>query len=130
MRRSALVFVAWGLWLGAWTSVQLVFAHSVFGERTIQWVMLGGASAGAIAVGVAVWQLGRARDTRPPRARLITDESAATATFAVGVALALLGASFGLFLLLIGCAIAALGLGGLLREGIARRRCARRGRIE
>jgi len=109
--------------------VQLVFVHAVFPERTIQWVMLGGASAAAVATGAAVWQLGRARAARPPRAQLITDESAATAAFAVGVAMALLGASFGLFLLLIGSALAALGLGGLLREGIARRREARRGRV-
>ena len=45
MRRGAVVFAAWGLWLGAWTAVQLVFAHAAFPERTIQWVMLGGASA-------------------------------------------------------------------------------------
>jgi hypothetical protein len=43
--------------------------------------------------------------------------------------MALLGASFGLFLLLIGGGVAALGLGGLIREQLARRRCARRGRI-
>jgi hypothetical protein len=129
MRRGASVFVAWGLWLGVWTAVQLVFVHAVFPERTIQWVMLGGASVAAIATGAGVWQLTRARGTRTPGARPITDESAATAAFAVGVAMALLGASFGLFLLLIGAAIAALGLGGLLREGIARGRDVRRGRI-
>ena len=61
--------------------------------------------------------------------QLITDESAATATFAVGVAVALVGASFGLFLLLIGGGIAALGLGGLIREQIARGRDTRRRRI-
>jgi hypothetical protein len=128
MRRSAIVFAAWGLWLGVWTAVQLLFLKATFPERTIQWVMLGGAAAGAIATGAAVWQLGRTRRA-PPATQLIPDESAATATFAVGVAMALLGASFGLFLLLIGGAIAALGVGGLVREHIARGRETRRGSV-
>lgn len=128
MRKAAVVFVAWGTWLGIWTAVQLLFLHATFPERTIQWVMLGGASAAAIATGAAVFQLGRARRP-PPDRRLVADESAATATLAVGVAIALLGASFGLFLLLTGAGIALVGLGGILREGIARGRDARRGRL-
>jgi hypothetical protein len=128
VRRSAIVFAAWGLWLGVWTAVQLVFLHAALPERTIQWVMLGGVSAAAIVTGAAIWQLGRAR-RGPPTAQLIADESAATAALAVGVAMALLGASFGLFLLLIGGGIAALGLAGLLRERIARHRDPRGGRI-
>jgi hypothetical protein len=124
MRRGAIVFAAWGLWLGLWTAVQLLFLHTSFPERTVQWVMLGGASAGAIATGAALWQLGRVRPESPTE-RLIADESAATATFAVGVGLALVGASFGLFLILIGGGLAALGLGGLLREQLARGRVAR-----
>jgi hypothetical protein len=130
MRRSAVVFVAWGLWLGVWTALQLVFAHAAFPERTIQWVMLGGAAAASIATGSAAWQLGRARDADTPRTQLITDQSVATAALAVGIAVALLGASFGLFLVLIGGGLAALGLGGLLREGIARRDHARQGRAK
>ena len=62
MRRSAVVFVAWGLWLGVWTAVQLVFLHATLPERTIQWVMLGGAAAGALASG----RRGLAARTRPP----------------------------------------------------------------
>jgi hypothetical protein len=128
MKRTAIVFAAWGLWLGVWTAVQLVFLHATFPERMIQWVMLGGASAAAIATGAAIWQFGRTR-RMPPTPQLITDESAATATLAVGVAMALLGASFGLFLLLIGGGIAVLGLAGLLRERLARGRDAQGGRI-
>ena len=128
MRRSAVVFVAWGLWLGVWTAVQLLFLHATLPERTIQWVMLGGAAAGALTSGAAVWRLGRARRTRET-VQLITDDSAATAAFAVGLAVALVGASFGLFLLLIGGGIAVLGLGGLVREQIARGRDRRQGRV-
>jgi hypothetical protein len=127
MRRSAIVFVAWGLWLGVWTAVQLLFLKATFPERTIQWVMLGGAAAGATATGVAVWRLGRTRRAAPTQ--LIADESAATAALAVGVAVALVGASFGLFLLLIGAGIASLGLGGLVREQIARGRDRQRWRL-
>lgn len=129
MRRSAVVFVAWGLWLGVWTVVQLVFLHATLPERTIQWVMLGGAAAGALASGAAIWQLGRSRRRTPETVKLITDDSAATAAFAVGLAVALVGTSFGLFLLLIGGGIAGLGLGGLIREQIARARDRRQGRI-
>jgi hypothetical protein len=128
MRRSAVVFVAWGLWLGVWSGVQLVFLHATLPERTIQWVMLGGAAAGALASGAAIWQFGRARPT-PETPKLITDDSAATAAFAVGLAVALVGASFGLFLLLIGGGIAGLGLGGLIREQIARGRDREQGRV-
>ena len=128
MRRGAVVLVAWGSWLGVWTAVQLLFLHTAFPERTIQWLMLGGASAAALVTGAALARLAGARRA-PPDRQLIADQSAATATLAVGLAMALLGASFGLFLLLVGGATAALGLGGVLRENIARGRDARRGRI-
>jgi hypothetical protein len=127
MRRVGVVFIAWGAWLGVWTAVQLLFLHAAFPERTIQWVMLGGASAAALATGVGVWRLDRARRAAPCE-RLIVDQSAATATVSVGLAMALLGASFGLFLLLIGGGITALGVGGLVREDLARRRAAHRRR--
>ncbi len=128
MKRAAIVFVAWGAWLGVWTAVQMLFLHATFPERTLQWVMLGGASAGALATGFGIWRLDR-RHRAGPWERLIANESAATATFTVGLAMALLGASFGLFLLLIGGGIAALGCGGLVREGLARGRAARRRRM-
>jgi hypothetical protein len=127
VRRAAVVFLAWGVWLGIWTAVQLLFLHAAFPERTIEWVMLGGASAATLVTGIGVWGHDRTHRTAPGE-RLIADESAATAAFAVGLAMALLGASFGLFLVLIGGGIAALGLGGLVREGLARSRSARRER--
>jgi hypothetical protein len=122
------VFVTWGAWLGVWTAVQLLFLHTAFPERTLQWLMLGVVSAGALATGFGIWRLER-RYRAGPWERLIANESAATATFTVGLAMALLGASFGLFLLLIGGGIAALGFGGLMRESLARGRTARRRRM-
>lgn len=126
MRRAAVVFVAWGTWLGIWTAVQLVFRHATFPERTIQWVMLGGAAAASLATGAALWRLG-ARPERADEPRLITGESTASATVAVGAAIVLVGSSFGLFLLLIGGGLTLLGLGGVVREERARRRASRQG---
>lgn len=126
MRRAAVVLLVWGLWLGVWTVVQSAFVHAAFPERTIQWVMLGGASVAAFGVGAVVWRLDRRRGPGDPVARLLADESAATATLAVGLAVVLVGASFGLWLILIGSGVAAFGLGGLVREQLARRRALRR----
>ena len=64
MKRAAVVVGAWGVWLGVWTAMQLVFPHATFPERTIQWVMLGGASAAALLTAAALWRLDRAH---PPR---------------------------------------------------------------
>jgi hypothetical protein len=56
---------------------------------------------------------------------VIADGSFATATLIVGLALALVGAGFGLWLILIGAGVTMLGVGGLVREGRARRRAQR-----
>jgi hypothetical protein len=126
VKRAAIVFAAWGAWLGVWTAVQLLFLRATFPERTIQWVMLGGAAAAALLTGAAIWRVGVRRSPRTA-AQLITNESAASAVLAVGLGLLLVGASFGLFLLLIGAGVTVAGLGGLIREERARRRLARRG---
>ena len=77
MRRAALVFAVWGVWLGVWTAAQLLFLHATLPEQTIQWVMLGGASAAALLTGAAV---GRAGPRHEGAAQLITNESVASAT--------------------------------------------------
>ena len=78
-----------------------------------------------MTAGLALWALDarRAQDERP---RLVTDGSLATVTLIVGLAAALLGAGFGLWLILIGAGITALGLGGVVREQRARTRTLRR----
>jgi hypothetical protein len=126
VKRAAIVFAAWGAWLGVWTAVQLLFLHATFPERTIQWVMLGGAAAAALLTGAAIWRVG-GRRSPPGASQLITSESAASAVLAVGLGILLVGASFGLFLLLIGAGVSVAGLGGLIREERARRRLTRRG---
>jgi len=125
MRRAAVVLLVWGTWLGVWTAAQTAFMHVTFPTRTIEYEMLGSAAAATVISGVVIWRLdARARDHDPPR--LIADDSFAAVTLAIGLSMALVGASFGLWLILIGAGIATLGLGGFVREARARRRAAER----
>jgi hypothetical protein len=126
VRRAAIVLVGWGLLLAVMTALQAPFASvkGPFGLHPIQYIMLGSASAGCLLAGVTVWVLDvRAGPGESPR--VIADGSFATATLIVGLALALVGAGFGLWLILIGVGVTALGAGGLVREGRARRRAQR-----
>jgi hypothetical protein len=123
VRRTAVVLLVWGLWLGVLTGVQAVFT-----PKLIQFSIPAVAGAACVAVGLVVWALDarRARQARDERLRAITDSSIATVTLVIGLAVALLGAGFGLWLILIGAGILALGLGGVLREQRARSRTLRR----
>ena len=119
-RRSAIVLLAWGLWLGALTAVQAIFVMQPF----VRWFvtgLLGGASFAALCCGVALLT----RDLLHRRAELqivaLVEGSAATVALAAGFALALLGANFGLWAAYIGGALALAGFGGLVREERARR---------
>lgn len=126
MRRAAIVLIGWGLLLAAMTALQAPFAsvRGPFGLHPIEYIMLGSASAGCLLAGVAVWALdARAGSGESPR--VIADGSFATTALIVGLALALLGAGFGLWLILIGAGVTTLGVGGLVREGRARRRAQR-----
>jgi hypothetical protein len=119
MSRPAIVLIGWGVWLGALAALQAVFA-----PKLIQISIPVVSSAACIAAGLALWAAGARRGERE-RPRLIADDSLATVTLVVGLALALLGAGFGLWLILIGAGIAMLGLGGLVREQLARARMLR-----
>jgi hypothetical protein len=120
MRRAAVVLVAWGALLAVMTALE-----APFGPRVIEYVMLGTASAAALIAGGAFAVIqGRRRDGP----LFVGEESVATATLATGLALALLGAGFGLWLILIGAGVTALGIGGLVRERLARGRAAARRR--
>jgi hypothetical protein len=123
VRRAGIVLVGWGLWLGVMTAVQAAFrsVHGPFGVHWIEAAMLGAAATACVLAGLALWALdARAGDGERPR--VLAGDSVATATLIAGLALALLGAGFGLWLILIGAGIGALGLGGLVREALARRR--------
>jgi hypothetical protein len=120
MRRAAIVLVGWGLWLGVLTALQAVFA-----PKPIQFSIPALAAAACVIAGVVVWAL-EARQGQQERPRLIADSSLATVTLVVGLAVALLGTGFGLWLILIGVGITLLGFGGVLREQRARTRTLRR----
>ncbi len=115
-RRAAIVLVGWGAWLGVATAVQ-----APFGPRTIEFVLLGAAALACLLVGGVLWLIDRRRARTSAELRLISDSSFATVTLCIGLAIALVGAGFGLWLILIGAGIAALGAGGLVRELRARR---------
>jgi hypothetical protein len=120
VRRAAVVLFVWGLWLAVLTGVQVVFA-----PKLIQFAIPAVASAACVLVGLAVWALDvRQGDVDEPR--LITDSSVATVALVLGAAVALIGAGFGLWLILIGVGIVALGLGGVIREQRGRSRALRR----
>ena len=106
IRRAAIVLLAWGAWLGLATAVQAPFHPHV-----IEYGLLGGALD--------------ARRTADGQRLAIPDSSVATVTLVGGLSLALVGAGFGLWLILIGAGVAAVGAGGLVREARARRRALR-----
>jgi len=124
MKRAAIVLIAWGAWLALMTAAQLPFStiRGPFGLHGIEPIMLGSSSGACLLAGALLWWIDtRRRDTREsPQA--ITDESLATGMLIVGLTLALLGAGFGLWLILIGAGVTALGGGGLVRESRARKR--------
>jgi MFS family permease len=119
-RRAAIVMIGWGALLGIATAVQ-----TPFGPRIIEYGLLGGASAACLVTGIAMWAHDMLRSRMHERPRVLADNSFATATLVAGMAVALVGAGFGLWLILIGAGIATLGAGGLVREALARRRSAR-----
>jgi hypothetical protein len=123
MRRAGIVLIAWGLWLGVLTALQAAF-RSIRGPFGVHWIeaaMLGGAAGACLLAGLVLWALD-ARSGAVERPRAVATDSVATATLIAGLALVLLGAGFGLWLILIGAGVSALGLGGLVREALARRR--------
>lgn len=122
-RRAAIVLIGWGLLLGAATAVQ-----APFGPRIVEYGLLGGASAACLAAGVAMLARDVLRRPPPDPPRALADDSFATVVLVLGAALALVGAGFGLWLILIGAAVMMVGFGGLIREARARRR-SYRGRI-
>jgi len=126
-RRSAIVLLGWGLWLGALTAIQAIFVMQPF----VRWFvtgLLGGASFACLLCGLAV--LARDLLRRGPELPIIAlvESSAATVIFVAGFALALLGANFGLWAAYIGGTVALVGIAGLAREERGRRRSLSRAR--
>jgi len=107
VRRGALMFGAWGLWVGAWALTLLIW-----GEATVPLIAFGGAAASsALVAGYLV--IAPPRDDPP---RTLSDASAAPPLIAAGIVLAANGLAFGLWLVLIGAEVAAFGVGLLVAE--------------
>jgi hypothetical protein len=81
-------------------------------------------SGGAVALAVIAAFTATARE-REPRARRVPASSLPTVVFVFGLAMAVNGLVFGLFLILIGAEVAALGLAGLIAQHLAERRAMR-----
>jgi len=98
---------AWGLWVGAWAIVLLIW-----GESLAPLIAFGAAALTATLVaGYLV--------ISPPRAdppRVLPDTSVAPPLIGAGLALLANGLAFGLWLILVGAEVAAFGLGLLFAE--------------
>jgi hypothetical protein len=119
MRTAAIVLVVWALLLAVHPPVMA----AVFHEDPTSVLLLAGASAGTALVALFLW-LGRRRapEEDPDLERPVTDVSMASALVGIALALMLLGAQFGVWLVMIGAGLLALGLGGIARELTAERR--------
>ena len=115
MSPAAFLF-AWGAWITALAAMLAIWSP---GSATP--LLLFGGGAPAFAVAAYVWR----RPQDPDRPRSISDSSAGTVLAAVGVSVALVGTTAGLWLALVGGEIAAFGLGMLARELAAMRRAGR-----
>ena len=121
MKSGWLPLTAWGCALVA----VAVLGATVFGLDLLPTLLLAGAGAASIAVGLGV-AAGARRDTPVGVPRVEVRGSVATSVVAVGVAVALVGAaSAGPAFFWPGIGLVVLGLGGLVRERLAERRLLR-----
>jgi hypothetical protein len=113
-----------GLWMGGlavWMGLLSLLLWLWIDEDLAPALLTGAAVAlGLIALYAAV------RSEGPPGSRRLAESSLPTVVIAVGVAMAVNGFAFGLFLILIGAEVAALGIAGLVIEHLEDRRARRR----
>jgi hypothetical protein len=105
--RGGIVLALWGLFLGVFAVVLWVW-----GPFTLPPLILTCAAGACVLAGIALV----AWPEREPRARPVPEISLPSALAAVGVTTALYGVSFGLWLVLTGAGIIALGIAGVVRE--------------
>ena len=105
MTRPSVVFLVWAGLLTALALALLAWTRSALENG-----LLFGAAAGVLLLA------GLALRAREPRRRIVPDLSFPTALAAAGVGLAVAGSAFGMWLVLIGAGVLALGLVGLVRE--------------
>jgi hypothetical protein len=119
VKGGALVLLVWSLLLALYVVVMAAVFHE---EATPIW-LLGGAAAGTAIVALGLWVRRRRAEAEDPDVeRPVTEVSAASALVGAALALMLLGAQFGLWLVLIGGGLLVAGAGGVTRELRAERR--------
>jgi peptidoglycan/LPS O-acetylase OafA/YrhL len=119
MRGAALVLLVWSLLLAVHVPVMAAIFHE---NPTSVW-LLGGAATATAIVAAGLWlRRRRAEHEDPDLARPVTEVSMAAALVGAALALMLLGAQFGVWLVLIGAGLLALGCAGVVRELRAERR--------
>jgi len=119
------VFLGWGLLMAAILLIGVLFFGGFADPENAALFGFAAVVTVAIALVLAVSGLGRGA---PGGARALPDLSPATTLLAIALVLAALGAELGLWLALLGGGLAALAVGGLIREARAQRRALRRGR--
>jgi drug/metabolite transporter (DMT)-like permease len=113
VKGGALVLLVWALLLG----VNVAVMAAVFNENPTSVWLLGGAAAATALVALFLWLTRRrAAGEDPDVERPVTEVSMASALVGIALALMLLGAQFGVWLVLIGGGLLLAGVGGLTRE--------------
>ncbi len=108
MSRAAVPVLIWAAWLSALATVQAIWRP----DRYLPWALSAGAATAAWLIGLFLVVRRRRREGL----RLLPDLSFSVVLLALGVAAMLNGAAFGLWLVLIGGGMTAIGLGGVARE--------------
>jgi drug/metabolite transporter (DMT)-like permease len=119
VKGGAVVLLFWAFLL----AVNTVVMAAVFNENPTSVLLLGGAAAATALVALFLWlRRRRAAGEDPDPERPVTEVSMASALVGLALALMLLGAQFGVWLVLIGGGLLVAGLGGVTRELRAERR--------
>jgi hypothetical protein len=104
------------LWMGALSLVLWLWTDDPLPPALL--------TGSAVALAVVAMYAAMAREATG--SRTLARSSLPTVVIVVGVAMALNGLTFGLFLILIGAEVVALGIGGLVLQLLNERRAARR----
>jgi heme A synthase len=114
---SAVPLAVYGVLIGITSAVLWVWT-----PYTLPPALLSGGALLFLVVAAIVALRGRAKQPELAEDRPVPDLSFATVGIALGIINVVVGLYLGLYLILIGAAILALGVGGMIREARAQRR--------
>lgn len=113
IRLGAVWMAALALWMGLLSGLMWLWVDDELAPALLSGAALALLGIAAFAAVVSI---------EPTRPRVLAESSLATVAIVIGIAMAINGLTFGLFLILIGAQLAALGVAGLVRQHIADRR--------